>query len=136
MCKPVSGILQGGGLMLIHKPTCPVNYRMCNQTVTVYHQNGNKYVRTVYDHAFLDYKKTQTVDKTGSKEANSFLLIIPGDAQSVFIGDKVYDGVGPEIADREAWAAFIPSKVSGLVVVSYADPKKWNGTIVHTEAGG
>lgn len=122
--------------MLMLKPTCPVDYRLCNQTVTVYHKEGDKYLRTVYDRAFLDHKKTQTVDKTGSKEANSFLLVIPGAAQSVFVGDKVYDGIGPEIADRAAWAAFIPAKVPGLVVVDYADLKKWNGNIVHTEAGG
>ena len=122
--------------MLMRKPTCPVDYRLCNQTVTVYHKDDDQYIRTVYDRAFLDHKKTQTVDKTGSKEANSFLLVIPGSSQTVFVGDKVFDGVGPEIADREAWAAFIPAKVPGVVVVSYADPKKWNGNIVHTEAGG
>ena len=122
--------------MLMRKPICPVDYRLCNQAVTVYHKDGDKYIRTVHERAFLDHKKTQTVDRTGSKEANSFTLVIPGISQSVFVGDKVYDGIGPEIADREAWAAFIPAKVPGLVVVSYADPKKWNGNIVHTEAGG
>lgn len=122
--------------MLMLRPTCPVDYRMCTQTVTVYHKNGNEYIRTVHKRAFLDHKKTQTVDKTGSKEANAFLLVIPGAVQSVFVGDKVYDGVGPEIADRDAWLNFIPVNVPGLVVVSYADPKKWNGQIVHTEAGG
>ena len=122
--------------MLILKPTCPVDYRMCNQTVTVYRQQDGKYLRTVYSNAFLDRKKTVSVDKTGSKESNSFLLVIPGSTQTVFAGDKIYDGIGPEIADREAWAAFIPAKEPRLVVVSYADPKQWNGAIVHTEAGG
>lgn len=122
--------------MLMLRPTCPVDYRLCNQTVTVYHQENGRYTRTVHKRAFLDFKKTQTVDKTGSKEANSFLLVIPGAAQTVFVGDKVLLGEGPEIADRAAWAAFIPSKVAGLVVVGYADPKYWNGTMVHTEAGG
>ena len=122
--------------MILNRPTCPVDYRLCNQTVTVYRKDGDKYLRTVYERAFLDHKKTQSVDKTGSKESNSFLLVIPGDSQTVFVEDKVYDGLGPEIADRETWAAFIPSKVAGLVVVRYADAKKWNGRIVHTEAGG
>ena len=122
--------------MIIRRPTCPVDYSLCNQTVTVYRKDGDRYLRTVYERAFLDHKKTQSVDKTGSKEANSFLLVVPGDTQTVFVGDKVYDGIGPEIADRETWAAFIPSKVPGLVVVSYADAKKWNDQIVHTEAGG
>lgn len=123
--------------MLMRKtPPCPVDYRLCNQTVTVYHAEDGKYTRTVYDRAFLDFRKTQTVDKTGSKEANSFLLVIPGSAQAVFTGDRVMLGVGPEIETREEWAAFIPSKVNGLVVVSYVDPKYWDGKIVHTEAGG
>ena len=45
--------------------------------------------------AFLDFKKTQNVDKTGSKEANSFLLVIPCSEQGVFVGDKVLLGSGP-----------------------------------------
>lgn len=114
----------------------PVDYRLCSQTVTVYRPKEGGYSRTVFRQAFFDYKKTQNVDKTGSREANSFLLVIPGDAQTVFAGDKVLLGEGPEIASREEWAAFIPAKVPGLSVVSYADPKYWNGKIVHTEAGG
>ena len=43
--------------MLILKPTCPVDYRLCNQTVTVYHPDGEKYIRTVHDRAFLDFRK-------------------------------------------------------------------------------
>ena len=120
----------------IKRRDCPVDYRLCNQTVTVYHKDDDGYTRTVYDRAFLDFKKTQSIDKTGSKEANSFLLVVPGDTQAVFVGDKVMIGVGPEISTRDAWVAFIPSRVPGLVVVSYADPKYWNGKIVHTEAGG
>ena len=122
--------------MLMLKPTCPVDYRLCNQTVTVYHQDGEKYIRTVYDRAFLDFRKTVTVDKTGSRDANSFLLVIPGSTQAVFVGDKVLLGIGPEITDRAAWAAFKPSATDGLVVVQYVDPKYWNGKMVHTEAGG
>ena len=123
-------------MVKIKRRTCPVDYRLCNQTVTVYHKDGDTYARTVYERSFLDFKKTQTVDKTGSKEANSFLLVIPGDTQAVFVGDKVMMGVGPEISTRDEWSAFIPSKAPGLVVVSYADQKYWNGQIVHTEAGG
>jgi hypothetical protein len=104
--------------------------------VTVYHKNGDLYTRTVHTNVYLDERKNLTVDKTGSKEANSFLLVIPGSTQAVFVGDKVLRGFGPEIADSKAWAAFIPSKVPGLVVVDYVDCKYWQGQIVHTEAGG
>ena len=122
--------------MLMRKNICPVDYRMCNQTVTVYHKDGDNYTRTVYDRAYLDFRKNHTVDKTGSKESNSFLLVIPGDSQMVFAGDKVILGEGPEVSTREEWAAFIPTKVPGLVVVSYVDPKYWGTQMVHVEAGG
>lgn len=115
----------------------PVDYRLCNQTVTVYHWDGGTgYTRKVIKNAFLDIKKVQNMDKTGSSEANGFLLVIPGSVVPVAVGDKVILGEGPEVATREAWAAFIPSKVPGLVVVKYVDQKYWRGNVVHTEAGG
>ena len=123
-------------MLNIKRRACPVDYRLCNQTVTVYHKDGDTYTRTVYEQAFLDFKKTQSVDKTGSKEANSFLLVIPGDTQAVFVGDKVMIGEGPEITTRDEWAAFNPKEVPGIAVVDYVDTKYWNGQIVHTEAGG
>ena len=123
-------------MMLMRQNICPVNYSLCDQTVTVYHKDGDKYTRTVYDRAFLDFRKTLTTDKTGSKESNSFLLVIPGDTQAVFVGDKVILGEGPEITTAKDWTAFVPVKVPGLVVVDYVDVKYWRGQIVHTEAGG
>ena len=136
---PPSAICRSTGgedMVFCRKPGNPVRYDLCNQTVTVYRKEEEGYTRKVYPKAFLDRKKTQSVDKTGSKDANSFLLIIPGSAQTVFVGDKVFDGIGPEIFTPEEWRNFIPSTVPELVVVSYADPKRWNGQIVHTEAGG
>lgn len=123
-------------LMLMRKNACPLDYRMCSQTVTVYHKDGDAYTRTVYHNAFLDFRKNQTVDKTGSKESNSFLLVLPCGCQTVFVGDKVLLGEGPEIATREAWAALIPAKTPNCVVVKYVDPKYWDGRMVHMEAGG
>nr|DAZ64038.1 MAG TPA: hypothetical protein [Caudoviricetes sp.] len=124
-------------MVRIKRRTSPVDYRLCTQTVTIYHKSGDTYTHKIVEGgAFLDFKKTQSVDKTGSSEANSFLLVVPGSEQAVFVGDKVLLGEGAEISTREDWAALIPVKVPGLVVVSYADPKYWNGQIVHTEAGG
>ena len=126
--------LSGGGNVLSVQSHCPVNYAKCNQTVTVYHLNADKTVtRTVYDQAFLDFRKNQNVNKTGSSETNSFLLVIPGASVVLSNGDKVYLGAGPEAV---TWADFIPSKVAGLVVIKYVDPKYWNGAQVHVEAGG
>lgn len=114
----------------------PVDYSKCNQTVTIYHEEAGQYARTVCATAFLDFRKNHNVDKTGSKESNSFLLVIPCAVQPVFVGDKVLLGEGPEIATAEAWRGFIPVKVPGLVVVKYVDPKYWQGKLIHVEAGG
>lgn len=138
----------------------PLDYSLCNQTVTLYHAdltNGYQCTRTVFRGAFFDAKKVQTVDKTGSRETNSFVVILPSgwggrpvwaDAasmqplraeQGVFsvqAGDKILLGEGPELVDRAAWAGFVPAKTSGLVVVKDVDVKYWNGTVCHVEAGG
>lgn len=122
--------------MLVLPTVPPVDYSLCNQTVTIYHFDGKTYTRFVRHDAFLDFKKTETTTKTGSREANSFLLVIPGDSPAVSVGDKVLLGEGAEVSTREEWAALIPTKVPGLVVVQYVDPKYWNDRMCHTEAGG
>lgn len=123
-------------MISVQQRSVPVSYEKCNQTVTVYHKDGEQYARTVFENAFLDHKVVQSVDKTGSSTANTFLLVIPCAEQVVFQGDKVLLGVGDEINTREEWAAFIPAKVSGLSVVRYVDCKYWQGKMCHLEAGG
>lgn len=123
--------------MLRIKRRNPLDYRLCNQTVTIYHWDGRGiYTQQTIHNAFLDFKKNQSIDKTGSKEVNSFLLIIPTDKVIVYPKDKVLHGEGPKIATREAWSGFIPEKVPGLAVVRYVDPKYYQGRMVHLEAGG
>lgn len=122
--------------MVSLRKRCPVDYRLCTQTVTVYHREGETVTRTVHRRAFLDFKKTENVDRTGSHEANSFLLVIPCSEQPVWTGDKVLLGEGPEVSTLGAYSSFIPARVPGLVVVKSVDPKYWNGRLVHVEAGG
>lgn len=123
-------------MRLLRRTTRP-NYSLCNQTVTIYHRDGSGSItRTVRADAFLDFKKVQNVDKTGSHESNSFLLVIPGPAVPVVVGDKVVLGTGPAVTSETVWADLIPVKVPGMVVVKYVDPKYLNGELVHTEAGG
>lgn len=123
--------------MLTVRPRRPVDYSKCCQTVTVYHQEEpGRYIRTVFHNAFLDFRKNWSVDKTGSREANAFLLVLPCTEQVVFVGDKILLGEGPELSTREDWAAFIPAKVPGLVVAKYVDPKYWQGVLCHLEVGG
>ena len=125
-------------MLILNRP--PVDYRLCKQTVTVYHplKDSRGQIASVdvtIQRGFLDFKKVRNVEKTGSSEATSFLLVIPGDQQMVFPGDKVLLGEGQPIT-AEQWRDLIPTRVPGLCVVKYADLKYWNGQPVHTEAGG
>lgn len=123
-------------MVALRKRGDAIGYPLCDQTVTVYHLNGDVVTRTVHYRAFLDFRKVQSVDKTGSRDAGSFLLVIPGDDDPVAVGDKVMLGEGPEVDGIDGWRAFIPAKVPGLVVVSYVDTKHFRGRKMHTEAGG
>ena len=89
----------------------------------------------MYTGAFLEIKVSKTIGKTGQQEGRAFLLLIPGNEQTVFPGDKIIEGVGPVLDTREAWVAFCPDNVPGLVVAKNAQACRWNGEIVHTEAG-
>jgi hypothetical protein len=124
--------------MLMIRPTCPVDYGLCNQTVTVYHYDEEEktYSTKVLDGVFFEHKQSQTADKLGKKDSDTFLLIVPGSTVAVAKGDKVLSGVGEEISTREAWAALNAAQVPGLAVVNWVAPKYWRGSVVHTEAGG
>lgn len=124
--------------MRIKRRNAPVDYRLCNQTVTLYHWDGRDSVirKVIEKGAFLDFKNVQGVSKTGSKEVNSFLLVIPCAEIPIAVGDKVFHGEGPEIATVAEWRKFIPSTVTGLCVVEWVDPKYWRDRLVHVEAGG
>lgn len=125
-------------MVRVRRREAPVDYSLCNQTVTLYHWDGGDTVtrRVIEEGAFLDFKKVQSVSKLGNAEKNGFLLVIPCSEVPVAVGDKVFHGVGPEITTAAEWRKFHPSAVTGLVVVEYVDQKYWNGQIVHVEAGG
>jgi hypothetical protein len=118
------------------------DYSLCQQMVSIYHHADGEVTRTVVYPAYLDSKKTEGVDRTGSSEANGFLLVIPcpgGAPPSVCVGDKVMPGEGPVVDAEDPakfWRSLIPTKVPGLCVVRYVDIKHWAGKPVHVEAGG
>ena len=124
--------------MLMLRPTCPVDYRLCDRTVTLYHFNATDktYTTNIIRNAYFERKHIRNTDKLGGKDADTFLLIVPGSAVSISVGDKVLVGEGAEISTREEWAALNPATVPDLVVVKWIDPKYWRGAVVHTEAGG
>jgi hypothetical protein len=126
--------------MILHRSENPLNYELCTDTVTVIHNNGDgTFTAKVHARAFMDNVKTQTVNKTGSSEVNSVLLVIPDDGSRVVpvaVGDKVVRGIMAAPESAEAWAQMIPARVPGMVVIRSVDPKYWGGLLVHTEAGG
>lgn len=113
---------------------CPIDYSLCSDTVTVYRLQGDSVLRQVVENGFLTWEEQTVTDVFGNRMGRNFLLILPGDTQTVFPGDRIYDGIGPEIT-AEDWGGFIPARVQGLGQVSYVKPCRWEGELCHTEAG-
>ena len=142
----------------------PVDYSLCDQVVTLYHAgfgaDGGEFAcaRVVFRGAFFEWRENQTVDRGGSWESKSFLLVLPSgwggrpvwtppeefDALeeagragrfTLAPGDKVLLGEGPEAATREAWAALAPAQRQGLAAVREVEPKYWRGRVCHVEGG-
>ena len=130
--------------MLRVKPCpCPLNYRHCDQIVTVYHADHTAHTvtRKELHGVHLDDRRTQDFGKLGSAEATGFLLVIPeksaafGTGYTLQVQDKVLRGVGP-VLEYPGWAAFIPPLAPGVCVVKYVDKKYFGGVRCHVEAGG
>ena len=127
------------------------DYSLCDQTVTVYHQDAEKHVtRTVIHGVYLDFKSSHTLEKTGGKTEHTFLLVIP-QRSCAFVPpgeyagtpgtytltalDKVLLDEGPELEDT-AWASFLPARVNRLLIVRNIDPKYYKGKLRHVEVSG
>ncbi len=113
---------------------CPLDYSLCDRTVTVYRKQGDSVLRTVLEGCYYSWQTVRKVDALGACQEVKFLLIVPGNEQKVFPGDRVYDGIGPELEVRD-WPRFLPGAVPGVGEVSYARPYHWQGRLCHTEAG-
>jgi len=112
----------------------PVDYGMCCQTVTVYRKKAGEIERTVLTGCFLHWKEETEFLPTGCRQERKFLLIQPGEQQAVFPGDRVLEGVGPEITPDQ-WPEFLPVRVPNLGEVAYAEGYFWQDAFCHTEAG-
>ena len=110
----------------------PLDYSLCDQTVTVYRKSGETVTRKVIANAYLSAKVSTPNEPYGKSKEKTFLLIIPENAAPLQCGDRIYDGIGPESVE---WQAFVPAAVSELYEISYVKPCRWNGEITHWEAG-
>ena len=70
----------------------------------------------------------------GCRRKTDFLLVMPGDTQRIFVGDRVIDGVGPQITP-EQWDRFLPVNTPALSQVAYVLPYYRDGKLCHVEAG-
>ena len=111
---------------------CPVDYSLCNRTVTVYRNTNGSLQRLVVEGCHYVWEDVTVTDVAGTRFERRFLLIMPGSCQRVFPGDRIYDGIGPEEVN---WREFIPVKVAGLSETAYVRPRWWGGEICHVEAG-
>ena len=111
-----------------------IDYTMCCQTVTVYRKTDRGILRLEIPGCFLQWLEEEALDRLGRHRARKFLLVQPGERQLVFPGDRVLEGIGPDIDDA-AWSTFLPTLVPDLAEVSYATAYRWLGKYCHTEAG-
>ena len=112
---------------------CPLDYSLCNQTVTLYRLDPDGVHRRVIRQAMYQHRTEQACGEQGITQERKFTLIIPGDAK-LLPGDRVYDGIGP-VVTADGWSSFLPVTVPGLSQVQYVRPCCWMGKICHTEAG-
>lgn len=110
---------------------CPLDYSLCDQTVTLYRSNGNAVTRQVVEGAFYRWQDRGADYKWGASPRRSFLLILPGDVD-IAPGDRVIDGIGPE---QVSWLSFTPATVDTLSEVDYVTTHYWEGRVCHREAG-
>ena len=109
-------------------------YPLCQQTVTVYRREENGICRQVFENCFYHFTDVRKDNGGDVRYEREFLLIVPGETQWVFPGDRVLEGVGPEIGPED-WTAFLPVNVYGLSQARYAKVFRLDGEICHTEAG-
>lgn len=119
--------------MLIRRGGVPLDYTLCNQTVTVYHRETLG--QTVVENAYYNYREAETVNEGQADISVGFSLIVPG-RLDIQPGDKVLPGRGPALAGKEQWLLLTAGALPGLGVVKSVSPKYWKGTVCHTEIKG
>ncbi len=111
-----------------------MGYPLCREVVTVYRKNGSGVFRQLISGCYFENSRVREENGLGFGWENRFLLIVPGETQGVFVGDKVYFGIGPEV-NVEQWAQFCSANYEEVGEVAYATPYFRSGRLCHTEAG-
>ena len=114
--------------MLILRKGSQPDYRLCNQTVTVYHREG--LTRQVFEKAFYEYTRQRARSAGVDTHEEDFLLVIPGNEQMLFPGDRVVLGVGPEI---RSWGELNRQNFPTLSEIGQVRCRFFGGRMVHCE---
>lgn len=110
----------------------PLDYSLCNQTVTFYRKTGEQIRREVAGNCHLSCKYREATESYGKSLEKKFQLIIPAGGFAPQCGDRVYAGIGPE---EVTWETFLPALIPALYEVSFVSPCYWEGELAHWEAG-
>lgn len=109
-----------------------MRYPLCDRTVTVYRLTEGLVRRFVLENCFYRFETKLWENEAGLTMDRKCLLVIPGSAFVPQVGDRVFDGVGPE---EISWNEFLPVFVESLSELNYVKPQYWLGKHCHTEAG-
>lgn len=109
-----------------------MRYPLCNRTVTIYRYTNGEIWRQVVSGCFYRWQICQEENAEGIRLDTKSLLVIPGEACIPQVGDRVFEGIGPELVN---WEEFLPALVPGLSELNYVAPQYWQGKICHIESG-
>ena len=110
----------------------PLDYSLCQQTVTVYQKKGEEISRHVAEKSYFSGSVSTPTEPYGKSKEKKFLLMIPGEEISLQPGDRIFAGIGPADVD---WQTFLPVTVSQLYEAGSVRACRWEGRITHWEAG-
>ena len=116
--------------MLKRIKNVPLDYSLCNMTVTVYRREG--LTRHVLEGVHYEFTSRREVVDGVVKRTRGFLLVIPGD-MVVAPGDMVMLGHGPDI---QRWEDLKVATCASLGRITSVQRRYWNGKLCHTEARG
>ena len=107
----------------------PLDYSLCDQTVTLYRKSGETVTRKVIPNAYLSKKVSTPNEGYGKSKEKTFLLIIPEDFD-LQPGDRVFRGIGPEEVN---WQTFVSAYIEALYEVGRVKKQLWEGEVTHVE---
>ena len=108
-----------------------MKHPLCVQTVTLYRLAGDEVLRIPVENAFYSWQDCLAEGEDGIRFQRKCFLVTPVE---ILPGDRVLEGVGPEI-EKSEWTAFLPVNIPTLSEVAYAEPKYFFGKLHHYEGG-